>query len=213
MSGSGRAQPGDLPKLVGYKFLLEEYEWPKRSIQDWVKARKFPRAADLPGREKVWLLRDIVEFVKNGKQGLCSVAVSRPEDLKPDELADATVDLLARAIEHELGEPVDLRGIRISYGPPSVSEEELAEAEARETVLLRERFLGFSAAQSAIMAAWLFPELRQMFSDGAVKGCEAIFFDEERLFTLATKALSEEAWESALAELKSLSRDGSEPAK
>ena len=211
MSGAALAQPGDLPKLLGYKHLRSEYGWPKRTIQDWLKDRKFPKPAELPGREKLWHLQDILEWLENRRQGLCSVAISRPEDLKPDELAEATVELLARSIEHELGEAVDPRGIRVTYGPvpPTVSEEALAKAEAREAMMLRERFSEFSAAQSVIMAAWLFPELRQMFADGAVYGCEAVFCDEERLFALAAKALNEDAWVSALAELKALSREAS----
>ena len=211
MSGAALAQPGDLPKLVGYKHLLAAYGWPKRTIQDWLKDRKFPKPAEMPGRENLWHLQDILEWLEARRQGLCSVAITRPEDLKPDQLADATVALLARSIEHELGEAVDPRGIRITYGPvsPPVSEEALAKAEAREAVILKQRFSQFSPAQSVIMAAWLFPELRQMFADGAVDGCEAVFCDEERLFALAAKALNEEAWVSALAELKAMSREDS----
>ena len=211
MSGTGRAQPGDLPKLVSYKYLLEEYGWPKRSIQEWVKSRKFPMPADLPGREKVWFLQDIRELFENGRRRRCSDAISRPEDLTPDKLAEATVELLCRAIENELGEAIDPRGIRITYGPvpQPISEDELAKAETREAVMLRERFSGFSAAQSVIMAAWLFPELRQMFSAGEVEGCEDVLRDEERLFGLAAKALNPEVWESVLAEFKALSSEGS----
>ena len=215
MSGTSLAQPGDLPKLIGYKHLFAEYGWPKRTIQDWLKARKFPTPAELPGREKLWHLQDILEWLENRRQGLCSVAISRPEDLKPDQLAEATLELLTRSIEHELGVAVDPRGIHITYGPvpPPVSEEALAKAEAREAMMLRERFSEFSAAQSVIMAAWLFPELRQMFADGAVYGCEAVFCDEERLFALAAQALNRDAWESALAELKALAREGSDSAR
>ena len=211
MSGAELAQPGDLPKLVGYKHLFAAYGWPKRTIQDWLKVRKFPKPAELPGREKLWHLQDILEWLENRRQGLCSVAISRPEDLKPDQLAEATIELLARSIEHELGEAVDPRGIRVTYGPvpQPVCEEALAKAEAREAVMLRERFSEFSAAQSVIMAAWLFPELRQMFADGAAHGCEALFRDEEGLLALATKALNQDAWLSAVAELKALSRKGS----
>ena len=210
MSGTSLAQPGDLPKLIGYKHLFAEYGWPKRTIQDWLKARKFPTPAELPGREKLWHLQDILDWLENRRQGLCSVAISRPEDLEPDQLAEATVALLARSIEHEIGEAVDPRGIRISYGavPPPVSEEALAKAEAREAMILRERFSEFSPAQSVIMAAWLFPKLRQMFADGAADGCEAVFCDDKQLFALAAQALNEESWVLALAELKALSREG-----
>ena len=210
MSGAALAQPGDLPKLVGYKHLLAAYGWPKRTIQDWLKDRKFPKPAEMPGRENLWHLQDILEWLETRRQGLCSVAITRPEDLKPDQLAEATVALLARSIEHEIGEAVDPGGIRISYGavPPPVSEEALAKAEAREVMILRERFSEFSPAQSVIMAAWLFPELRQMFADGAADGCEAVFCDDKHLFALAAQALNEESWVLALAELKALSREG-----
>ena len=61
MSGTALAQPGDLPKLVGYKHLFAAYGWPKRTIQDWIKERKFPKPADLPGRDDLLHLLDINE--------------------------------------------------------------------------------------------------------------------------------------------------------
>ena len=195
MSGTALAQPGDLPKLIGYKHLLAAYGWPKRTIQDWLKDRKFPKPAELPGREKLWHLQDILDWIELRRQGLCSVAISRPEELKPEQRADAALDLLSRAIEDELGEPVDPLGIRITYGPvpQPVSEDMLAKAEAREAIILQERFSEFSAAQSVVMAAWLFPELRQMFADGVLEGCKTVFLDEESLFGLAAKALNQDA--------------------
>ena len=79
--------------------------------------------------------------------------------------------------------------------------------------MLRERFSGFSAAQSIIMAAWLFPELRQMFSAGGVEGCVAVLRDEVQLFALATKALKQEAWKSVVAELDASSSEGGDSAQ
>ena len=110
MQGQAIATAADLPKLVGYQQLRELYGWPKRTVQEWIKARKFPKPLDLPGRGNYWTLEDIVVWMKGD---LTRVAVTKPEDLKPDQLGDAAVDLLTRALEHELGEPVDPAGIRV----------------------------------------------------------------------------------------------------
>ena len=205
MQGQAIATAADLPKLVGYQQLRELYGWPKRTVQEWIKARKFPKPLHLPGRGNYWTLEDIVVWMKGD---LTRVAVTKPEDLKPDQLGDAAVDLLTRALEHEIGAPVDPAGIRITYGLPSppVSEEQFAEAEAKEAAIFQRRFEGFDATRSSVMAAFLFPELRLMFADGAEN--DAIrrqFLDQEQLYRLALAAMNDISWEHSLAALNELS--------
>ena len=205
MQGQAIATAADLPKLVGYQQLRELYGWPKRTVQDWIKARKFPKPLNLPGRGNYWALEDVVTWLQGD---LTRVAVARPEDLRPDQLSEAAVDLLIRAIEHDTGEPVDPAGLRISYGRPSkpIPEAEFAKAEAKEAAFLQQRFAGFDAARSCVMAAWLFPELRRMFADGAENDAIArLFLDEEALGPVALSAMNDFSWEHGFAALKSLS--------
>ena len=202
MQGHAIATAADLPKLVGYHQLREHYGWPKRTVQDWIKARKFPKPLILPGRENFWALDDIVSWMQGD---LARVAVTRPEDLKPDQFADAAVDLLVRAVQHEVGQPIDPRDLAVTYAPssPEVTEDQLANAEAREAALLQQRFAGFDMMRSAIMAAWLFPELREAFAAGTADlSARAAYIDPHKLGELAQQALSDEAWAAATAELE-----------
>ena len=195
------AKSEDLPKLVGYQQLRELYGWPKRTVQDWIKARKFPKPLNLPGRGNYWALDDIVGWMRGD---LARVAVTRPEDLAPEQLAEAAIDLLTRAVEHEVGEPIDPRGLRVTYAHPSpeVTEEQLAGAEAREVDLLHQRFAGLDITRSTIMAAWLFPELREVFAAWtADPRARRAFLDPAKLRVLALQALSDDAWAAAEAEL------------
>ncbi len=204
MQGHSIATAADLPKLVGYNQLRELYGWPKRTVQDWIKARKFPKPLNLPGRGNYWALDDIVGWMRGD---LARAAVSRPEDLAPEQLAETAVDLLTRAVEHEVGEPIDPRGLRVTYAPPSptVTDDELADAEASEAALLQRRFAGLDATRSAIVAAWLFPELRDAFAAGTADiRARAAFLDDRKLGELAKQALSDEAWAEANAELESV---------
>lgn len=155
--GHAIATAADLPKLVGYRQLRELYGWPKRTVQEWIKARKFPKPLNLPGRGNYWALDDIDSWM-NGD--LARVAVTRPEDLDPEQLAEAAVDLLTRVVEHEIGEPIDPRGLRVTYTAPSpvvATEQQFLEAEAEEAAFWHQRFSGLDALQSYVAAAWLFP--------------------------------------------------------
>ena len=90
-----------------------------------------------------------------------------------------------------------------------MSEEQFAEAEAKEAAFFQQRFEGFDATRSFVMAAFLFPELRRMFADGAEN--EAIrrqFLDQEQLYHLALTAMNDISWEHGLAALNELSTKG-----
>jgi predicted DNA-binding transcriptional regulator AlpA len=201
MQGQSIATAADLPKLVGYQQLRELYGWPKRTVQDWIKARKFPKPLNLPGRGNYWALDDITSWMKGD---LARVAVTRPEDLSPEQVEDAAVDLLVRVAEYEVGESIDPRGLRVTYAPPSpeVTEEQFANAEAREAALLQQRFAGLDATRSTIVAAWLFPELREAIAAGTADvRARAAYLDPHKLAELARQALSDEAWAAANADL------------
>ena len=104
MTGYAIATAADMPKLVGYKQLRELYGWPKRTIQEWIRARKFPKPLNLPGRDNYWALDDIIAWLKGD---LARVAVSRPEDLSPEEVEDTALALVVKSIENKTGKPVD----------------------------------------------------------------------------------------------------------
>ena len=70
MQGQAIATAADLPKLVGYQQLRELSGWPKRTVQDWIKARKFPKPLNLPGRGNYWALDDIVAWLRETSPGL-----------------------------------------------------------------------------------------------------------------------------------------------
>ncbi len=205
MNARAIATAADLPKLVGYQQLKELYGWPKRTVQDWIKKRKFPKPLSMPGRGNYWALDDIVAWIKGD---LSRAAVTRPEDLTPEQLEEAAVDLVIRAVENSIGEPVDPAGLHISYGKPPtpIPEDEFGKAVAQEATMFRARFADFEIARSYIMAAWLFPHLRQMMADGSVdRDVAKVFLDEELLRPLALSALHEHTWEDGLATLKARS--------
>ena len=83
MQGRSIATEADLRKLVGYRQLRELYGWPERTVQEWIKARKFPKPLNMPGRENYWALDDIVAWMKGD---LTRVAVSLPEDLDIEKI-------------------------------------------------------------------------------------------------------------------------------
>lgn len=205
MSGRAIATADDLPKLVGYQQLRDLYGWPKRTVQDWIKKRKFPKPLSLPGRGNYWALDDIVAWLKGD---LSRVAVTAPENLTPEQVEEAAVDLMLRAIEHQIGEAADPAGLQISYGPPPmpVPEAEFGKATAQEAAMLRARFADFDTTRSFVLAAWLFPELRLSFAKGAIDGGVAkVFLDEELLTPIALRAMHEHTWEEGLAAFKAQS--------
>jgi hypothetical protein len=80
------------------------------------------------GTVKAWL----------DERGLADKAVANPDDLAPDQLADAAADLLTRTVEDEFGHPIDPRGLRVAYAPPppEMTEEQLADLESKGAALL-----------------------------------------------------------------------------
>ena len=107
MSATQLVQPSDLPKLIGYKHLFDAYGWPKRTIQEWVKARKFPKPCDLPGRENVWHLQDILDYLEQRRKGLVAHAIAHPEDLKPEQLDAIAFDRLKQIVSEQAGYEID----------------------------------------------------------------------------------------------------------
>ena len=102
-----------LPPLVGYAELEATYGWNKRTLQRWVGAGKLPRPTTTPGGRVAWLLAEMEAFIEQMHKGLTQAAVTDPSKLAPEQLGDAAIDLLARALEHEIGRPIDPAGIRV----------------------------------------------------------------------------------------------------
>jgi predicted DNA-binding transcriptional regulator AlpA len=156
MSGSAIAKEGDLPKLVGYRQLQSLYGWPKRTVQDWIRARKFPKPLNLPGRTNFWALDDIVAWLRSD---LNRVAVTSPDDLSTEQLDAISLDWLKRTVAGLAGEPVEMKNIRIHYAPP-LTEDEADAAFNAQLDALEDKFASLDEERSAIVVAWLFPALR-----------------------------------------------------
>jgi len=114
------------------------------------------------------------------------------------------VDLLVRALEHEIGEAIDPRGLHILYGAPSpeVTEEQLAEAVSRAALLTEARYAHFSLGRAVIMAAWMFPVLRPALAENAIPGWGAKLRDPVQLRELGQQAMDDDDWEICLAEIQ-----------
>ena len=195
-------KPQHLPQFVGYREVQDALGVSRRTVERMVREGKFPRPVQLAPNRVGWLVETVKAWLDERGKGLVARAVANPDDLAPDQLADAAVDLLTRAVGHELGEPIDPAGLHITYAPPSpeVTEEQFADAEAREAALLQQRFAGLDATRSTIMVAWLFPELREAIAAGTTDiRARAAYLDPRKLGELARQALSDEAWAAATA--------------
>ena len=215
-NGSGgigvRTQVG-LHQLVGYAELIKAAGVSRSTIERAWRGPWDDGEPHLPkpgkiGSRSVWTAEDANSWLLTRARWQCGLMANMArldvDDLAPEHLAEAAVDLLTRAVEHELGEPIDPRGLRVTYAPPSpeVTEEQLAGAEAREVDLLHQRFAGLDITRSTIMAAWLFLELREVFAAWtADPRASRAFLDPHKLRALALQALSDDAWAAAEAEL------------
>ena len=202
------AKPRHLPLYVGYREVQDALSVSRRTVERMVRDKKFPHPEQLSPNRVGWKVEMVKAWLDERGNGLAAHAVVNPDDLAPDQLADAAVDLLTRAVEHELGQTIDPRGLRVSYGPPSspVTVEAFAEAEAAELTLWQHRFAEFELARAYVMAALLFPALRQTFADGAADdGFRQLFLDEQALYDLALSAMNDDSWEHGLVALKARS--------
>jgi hypothetical protein len=213
MAQDARPSIKTLPRYVGYEeirqnlFPGDTIETVRRRFQREMRMGRFPQPIPSGSRANTFDLDEVLAWHERNKAGLVRSAATKPDDLKPEQLADAAVDLLTRAVEHELGQPIDPRGLRVSYAPlsPEVTEEQLADAEASEAALLQQRFAGLDATRSTIVAAWLFPELREIFAAGTADiRARATYLDPHKLGKLARQALSDEAWAATNAKLDAL---------
>ena len=156
MTGHSIATAADMPKLVGYKQLRELYGWPKRTIQEWIRARKFPKALNLPGRDNYWALDDIISWLKGD---LARVAVSRPEDLSLEEVEDTALALVVKSIENKTGKAVDPAKLSV-HVTRELSWDEFVALEADEYRLLSAALANLSPGQAAFIAGTILPQLR-----------------------------------------------------
>ena len=156
MTGYAIATAADMPKLVGYKQLRELYGWPKRTIQEWIRARKFPKPLNLPGRDNYWALDDIISWLKGD---LARVAVSRPEDLSLEEVEDTALALVVKSIENKTGKAVDPAKLSV-HVTRELSWDEFVALEADEYRLLSAALANLSPGQAAFIAGTILPQLR-----------------------------------------------------
>ena len=190
MQGQAIATAADLPKLVGYQQLRELYGWPKRTVQDWIKARKFPKPLNLPGRGNYWALDDIVVWMKGD---LTEVAVTRPEDLSPEQLEDEAVGLVVKSMVKRTGQPVDAGDLGI-HVMRRITQDELLDAERREFAIYADRFAHFDVERAVIVAAWMFPALRELFARSVEGNGVQIYRDPERLREVGRAGLHDDTW-------------------
>ena len=200
-------KPSHLPQFVGYAEVEAALGVSRRTVERMVREGKFRMPVQLTPNRVGWKVDTVTGWLDERSIGLAARAVASPDDLSPEQVEDAALALVMRAIENETGEPVDPAGLRITYARPSVSipEEEFAKAEAEEADLLQHRFEGFDAARSCVMTAWLFPKLRQMLADGTEDDAvRQQFLDEEKLRRLTLTAMNDISWEHGLPALKEL---------
>jgi hypothetical protein len=200
MQGHAIATAADLPKLVGYQQLRELYGWPKRTVQDWIKARKFSRPLNLPGRENFWALDDIVAWMKGD---LASVAVSRPEDLKPEQLAPTIRELGALLVASHIGGTVTPEQVSLSI-TRSATNDEVTSCRGQFVERLEELCAHFEYPRAMILVSAIFPSLRTHLPDnfdlGPLLDLEALrefaaetCLDDERWAAFQTAAKADEA--------------------
>ena len=198
------SRPSHLPQYVGYSEVQEALGVSLRTIERMVRDGLFPRPEQLSPNRVGWKAEVVTAYLDDRSQRLVARAVSNPEDLAPDQLAGAAFGLLVRAIENELGEPVDPAGISVLYGRPSepITEEQLFAAESQEAAIWQQRFADFGTDRAFVVAAWLFPSLREMFAEAATSGSRDTILDPASLHALALIALDKQRWEDGLAGVK-----------
>ena len=200
-------KPKHLPQFVGYREVQDALGVSRRTVERMVREGKFPKPIQLTPNRVGWRLETVQAWLAEREKGLSAKAVTNPEDLSPDQLGDAAVDLLTRAIEHEIGEPVDPKGIQITYGPPPemITLDQLKSAEARQLAMLWRQLADFPSGRAYVMAAYLFPNLRPMFAEWAAHdGLRPLFRDDERLRELALDAMNEVSWQEAVAKVAAI---------
>ena len=214
----GQLRTQGLHHLVGYAELEQASGFSRSTIERAWRGPWKEGEARLPppgkfGSRAVWLLEVanawMMARVEHQRAALSSFARTNADDLSPDQLGDAAIELLTRAIEHDIGEPVDPGSIRVTYtsGPPSpqVTMEQLQSAEAKALEFYRQLFADYAYARAYVMAAFLFPTFRPIFAKGANnKALSRVFLDPTMLQEFALAAMNEVSWEDGLQRLKAL---------
>jgi prophage regulatory protein len=111
------AQARHLPKFVGYGEVQESLGVSRRTIERMVRDGDFPRPLQLAPNRVGWQIETLTKWLDDRSKGLADRAVADPNALKPEQLAEVAVDLLVRAVQHEVGEPIDPAGLRVTYAP------------------------------------------------------------------------------------------------
>ena len=213
-----RLRTQGLTQLVGYAELVKAGNVSRSAIE---RAWRGPWEKDEPrlpspgkiGSRAVWLqeVADawLVARVEHQRAALKAYARTNVDDLEPDQLGDAAIKLLTRAIEHNIGEPVDPGSIQVTFtsGPPSpqVTMEQLQSAESEALEYYCQLFADYADARAGIMAAFIFPTLRPIFARGAYsQALGDVFLDHDKLREFALAAMNEVTWEDGLQRLKAL---------
>lgn len=185
-----------LPKFVGYRELESALGISRRTIERMVREGRFPKPTKLsPGRVG-WELGAVTVHLANQGQRLEASAVSKPEQLAPDELIDQAVDFIAEATSIRYGAPVSQDDIASVHVSRIVTEDEFRAAEAQEFAIYAKRFENMTVQRSFILASWLFASLRPYLqvADGSQP---TIMSDPEALARLGAMALDDESWAEA----------------
>jgi hypothetical protein len=163
-----------------------------------VREGKFPPPVQLSPNRVGWQAETVTAWLDERGKGLVAHAVAQPQDLEPDQLIDSARGFIAQATSKRTGTPVDPAGMSI-HTSRAVTEDEFKAAEVREFALLAERFANFGEGRALILAAWLFPSLRQLIAAGTEdEGARKVFQSPEQLGSLA---LHDDDWAEAEARL------------
>jgi predicted DNA-binding transcriptional regulator AlpA len=98
-----------LPKLVGYKELEEAFGLTRRQLERMQRDGRFPLAIDITGaggNRRAWPLQQVLDWFEQRRACVTRLAVSQPDKLKPEQVANAAFDLTARHLSNEIGKSV-----------------------------------------------------------------------------------------------------------
>lgn len=208
-----KAQPpspnrsGSLPKYVGYRDVGDALGVSRRTIERMVREGKFPKPVQLTPNRVGWEDVTVTQWLAERGKGLAARAVTNPEDLSEEQIEDALQSLAAEYILKRAGEAhrdelvVSLMRRTIVENPSDWRTPILAAFDGR--------FDHFELVRSVLVAAWLFPSLRDVLDTGENEAAKTILSDPKQLKVFASLAMDDDTWDECQDEIeRKLGRPG-----
>ncbi len=200
-SDPNRARADLLPKFVGYAEVGAALGVSRRTVERMVRAGIFPKPVQLAPNRVGWQVEAVEQWLSDSGRRLEARAVSRPEDLEPDQLISEARKLIAQATVKQLGVAVDPDAIASINVSRSMTMGEFQAAEVSEFAIYSERFKDIDPQRAFILAAWLFPPIRPFF-ESAEGASLPMLSDPNVIARLGPRALHDESWAELDAELQ-----------